>query len=97
MRCEKGANNMQNRAQMKKSKCAIDILKCANEKRPLFGFSLTVKVSPRECVLDIFQLQRTLGFVRCNTHKTYVIQEGLSQQCYSETFNNFISRNLRLG
>ena len=51
MRCEKGANNMQNRAQMKKSKCAIDILKCANEKRPLFGFSLTVKVAPRECVI----------------------------------------------
>ena len=27
------ANDMQNRAQMKESKCAKDILKCANEKR----------------------------------------------------------------
>ena len=27
----------------------------------------------------------------------HVIQEGLSQQCNSETFNNFISCNLQLG
>ena len=30
---KKRANDMQNHEQMKKSKCAKDILKCANEKR----------------------------------------------------------------
>ena len=32
MRCEKCANDKQNRAQMKESECSKDILKCANEK-----------------------------------------------------------------
>ena len=33
MRCKKKCGNMQNHVQMKESKCAKDILKCANEKR----------------------------------------------------------------